>query len=215
MKDHATVYTVPHGAEGLERVYGTFDDCRILGVPCTINVGMTPDGNSDCTDAFGFHGMFRRGCMAIHVSGRNQDGSHAQPGFIRALGHYEVVWPPHVTHPPAGFGCRKPEYGVIVSDDPGYGWQHHSKFAPCSSFFTLLGVWCCTVVDEPFTVPGLLADADRRLKRRSPMLLDEKPHTVALRRLLETVLRVTNHNLGVGAMLKRSGRWGYVWEVAR
>lgn len=214
--DYRSVYAVPDAAQGDEWIYGTFPNCKLLGLPCTIKVEALRDGDDQAKDVMGFAGMFKRGSPAIHVSGRDPYGGQTGPGRIRAVGMYSIDW---LGLPeskwPAGVGCREPEAVSIVTWDDSHfepkKWQHHSFWTPCSSTFTLCGIWCKTVIGHPFSVDEILAWIDESQKRPSYLKLNEKPHTTALRRLLETM--VGSHNNGLGdVVLRRHTRWTYVWE---
>lgn len=213
-------YAVPTTATGDDRIYGRFEGCTILGMSCDIEAKPLQCGDDACVDALGVAGVFRRGDMAIHVSGINDFGEKTGPGFIRAIASYCVHWRSATMQPPSGLGCDGGyEPTAIVTwdsekhSDSHYHkdlWAHHAYYSACSSFFTMAGIVKLMDVGKVFTPTSILHESDIRLGKRSPMLLGEKPHTVAMRRLLEEAVGVTNTIHGV--VLKRAGRWSYRFE---
>lgn len=213
-------YAVPDTAAGNDRIYGRFADCQIIGKPCEIEATRLICGADVCVDALGVAGVFRRDGMAIHMSGINDAGEQTGPGFIRALSAYRVHWSGDHGSNTAGLGCNGQDdpAAIVTCDSDRHGdshyrpelWCHHAYYSPCSSFFTLAGIVELMKVGQVFSPASILKAADARLGRRSPMLLAERPHTTAMRRLLEEAVGVTNTIHGV--MLTRAGRWSYRFD---
>jgi len=95
---------------GQDPVYGAWPDQCILGLRCTIRAEEMPSGDLRAMDALRVPGSFRRGGMAMHVSGRDKFDGHTGPGFIRALAMYSIDWGGANDIPtdlPPGIGLRK------------------------------------------------------------------------------------------------------------
>jgi len=217
-----STYSVPTAAQGDDRVYGTFRNCAVLGHWCTIHVDRLPDGDPQVADMLGFGGVFTRGGVAIHISGKDDYGAKTGPGFIRAIGLYRVEWIGAGDHA-AGLGCYKPEPAVIASWDSGPAgnghrsniWQHHAFFGGASHFVALKGVYRWWQVHRRgFGAQDVCEAIDnvRGHKRGDTGSVQDRQHISAVRRLLDGCVNVQSVATPLGAMLVRVGRWTYAFE---
>jgi hypothetical protein len=213
--------TVPEDAKGDARIYGTFQNQMILGYPCTVKIESLPDNDSRIKDILGFSEI-RRKMAAIHISGVDPFGKHTGPGFIQAIGFYQIEFKNKTQRKPSGLGCDGPEAALIVTWDQDYHhrWEHHAFFSGADHIVTLGGIyeWWRTTGKGSFGPQEICASIDelRGYTNDSVMsLCNSKQHVRAVRRLLESSLDVNNNHIGSDnnrPILRRIGRWQYEWQ---
>lgn len=194
-------------------IYGSWSNQQIMGIyPCRITATEAADGDIRFVDALGCAGVFRRGGLAIHVSGRDLYGNDDYiPGRIRAMAIDEVAWPPHARNKPSGLGCHAPEPAVIVY--PGADvikWAHHAHYSDARYFWTLEGIWKATLNSKNFT-PRDLCDL-HDLSYPNSYTKYGSIQARSARRILEAVVGASNHGIeGQPVLLRGPGRWAYHW----
>lgn len=196
-------------------VYGSWPKQQIMGIyPCTITATEAADGDIRFVDALGCSGVFRRGGLAIHVSGKDLFGHDDDAGRIRAMAIHEVHWPPHARNKPSGLGCHVPEAAVIVSADPDSRvWGHHAHYSDTRYFWTLEGIWKATANAKAFTPRDLchLHDLSYPKSYTKYGAIQER----SARRLLDAAVGASNHGIdGQPVLLRGPGRWAYHWFTA-
>jgi hypothetical protein len=206
----------PTGQRPDSRIYGAFPGCSVLDYSCTIHVEELPN-RVPVADILGRTGVFSRGGLAIHISGRDSFGAQTGPGTIRALGRYRVEWARDYASTPSGLGCREPEPAVIVSwdGDDGSGhdddrWAHIVHWGCVRGYLTAWGLYREAVARglPVFTANNVLEWIDeRRQSRRWWRLAGDKQHITTVRRLCEHL--VSHDVVGSGWGLERRGRWSY------
>lgn len=197
---------------GQNRVYGSWENQQVMGIhPCTVEAVEAPNGDERFEDALGQRGAFRRGGLAIHVSGKDDFGSPTGPGWIRAMAMHQIHWPPHARNIPSGLGCREPEPAVIVTSASRLDWQHHAHYDRTLYLWTLEGIWRATRDLREFTPRDLCDHHNIKFQCRSYTKYD-KTQEVSARRLLEGALAVSNHGIAGQPVLEHAGRWAYRWR---
>lgn len=187
--------------------YGEWFNQVILGDGCTIRAKEAPDGDMHFVDALNQPGVFRRGGIAIHVSGFDVFGDKAQPGRIRAMAMYAVTWN-RVGHHPSGLGCREQEPAVIVADGAATekAWSHHVLYGSPRYFWTLEGIYHAFRDTGNFTPEDVVAVANLEGRKL------DKQHERSARLMLEACVDASNHGIPDAQALRRFGRWGYTWR---
>ena len=203
---------------GQDPVYGAWPDQCILGLRCTIRAEEMPSGDLRAMDALRVPGSFRRGGMAMHVSGRDKFGGHTGPGFIRALAMYSIDWG-GANDIPSGLGCEEPEPAGIVSWDGSDGrghlddrWKIHAHYGGCSYFWTLEGIHAVFAACHRFDVADIIRHSNSAWRRDRVMAYDDTQKR-SCRRLLESSIGVNNHQIPGQPVLERVGRWDYRWRT--
>ncbi len=212
-------YTTPDGATGDDRIYGRFEGQTCLGTPCAIICERIEDCDPRAVDMLGQAGVFRRGGVAIHISGKNPYGQRSGPGYIRALAMYAFDWGGRKDHP-SGIGANGPEPACIHTwDAPGERgchfepgkWQHHAFYGGCDFMVTAEGLLRWAGDGRRFTPQDVCEAIDALRPDSISKLAADKQHISAVRRLLEAEVDVSNTTCRP-AVLRRAGRWTYYWE---
>jgi hypothetical protein len=202
--------------------FGAFSNQRVLGHPCTIRVEPLPDGDPRAEDLLGW--PMRRGGPAIHISGLDPYGAPTGPGFVRELGLYAIDWLGREDHP-SGLGCRGPEAVALATWDGVHQsreqWAHHAFWGRCRGYVTARGIYNLFGPDKAFTPMMICSEMNRRDSQYRHYT--DRQHVSAVRRLLETMIGVSNVSAGAivqdptrplwGVALERAGRWGYRWPM--
>lgn len=162
---------------GDDPLYGEFHDCRILGDPCTIRVQRLEDGDARALDILGIP-SFRRGQLAIHVSGLDDRGKRSGGQPIRGIGMMECLWDRPGRHP-SGTGCNGPEPVVMLDNgEPG----HFAYWTRARGFITVAGI-ADRIKHRLLSARGIVELTD----------VNGPKHVAAVRRLLEDAENVL-HN---------------------